>query len=110
MTREITLFGQPTTLAFNLGAQIAYEDITGQPFDLAQITSVKARTALYMACILAGDEHTTITMDKLLTAEPDAIEVLDEEVAEMIKQWYHIPDTAQKEEPDTKGKKHAKRS
>lgn len=111
MKKEITLFGQPTPLAFNLGAQIAYEDITGQAFELTQITTVKARTALYMACIIAADENTPITMDQLLAAEnPEDIQTIDEAVAEMIRAWFHLPATAQKEEPEQKDKKHPKRS
>lgn len=107
MKKEISILGQNVTLAFNLAAQIAYEDITGKAFELTNIKSVKDRTALYMACIIAGDENTNIKIDQLLTElKGDELIVLDNAVAEMIKQWIHIPDTAQKEEPG-KGQKHA---
>ena len=111
MKREITILGQQVTLAFNLGAQIAWEESTGQAFDLQHITTRKATIALYMACIMAGDQQTTITMDQLLfDLTFDEMQTLDAAVSELIREWYHIPATAQKEEPDTKGKKHPKRS
>lgn len=111
MKKTITLFGQTVDLAFNLAAQIAWEDSTGKVFDISEIKSRKDTIALFMSCVIAGNPDTTITMDKLMfELSFDEMQVLDKAIGELIREWYHLPATAQKEEPEQKGKKHAKRS
>ena len=111
MKKTITIFGQPVELAFNLAAQIAWEDITGKAFDISDIKSRKDAIALFMACIIAGNSDTTITIDKLMfELSFDDIQVLDNAIGDLIREWYHLPATAQKEEPSHKVKKHPKRS
>lgn len=111
MTKTISLFGQDVPITFNLGVQVSYEDITGQPFDLNALNKKKNLMALMMASIIVANPSTTIQMEQLMSMTYEEYTMLDEAVAELVRDWYHIAmPTTEKDEKGGKQKKHAKRS
>lgn len=110
MKKNLTIMGQPVVLAFNLGVQIAYEDIAGKNFDLNGIKSAKDTLCLYMAVIAANNPDSSIKMDQLMMELTfDEQRQLETAISELIADWYHVPATEQSGE-EAKGQKNADRS
>lgn len=96
--KEIKVFGETLTIAFNLSVQIMWEEITDKSFDLTTATKGKGKLALMMAAIMANNPDTAIDTDKLLTIEAEELAALDQAIAECMTDFYHIP-AAMKHEP-----------
>lgn len=109
MKKTVQVLGETLTIAFNLAVQIAYEDITDAPFNVADLQKRKNMLALYFAAIIANNPETEITIDRLMQdATLDDIQALDTAIGECMQAWFKI--SMQKEEK-TEGKgKPTKRS
>lgn len=93
MEKNIEILGEQIILRFNMAVQLAYEEITGRPFTVQEMTMKKAQMALFIAAIITNNPETGITMDRLLTeAAGDDITKLDTAMGEIISEWYHLPD------------------
>lgn len=93
MEKNIEILGEQIILRFNMAVQLAYEEITGRPFTVQEMTMKKAQMALFIAAIITNNPETGITMDRLLTeATGDDITKLDTAMGEIISEWYHLPD------------------
>lgn len=92
MEKKITILGEEVTIAFNMAVQMAYERITGVPFDLDDMKFKMNVTPLYMAAIIANNPDTKISFDDLATKATRAeIDMIDTAVAETMTAWLEIP-------------------
>ena len=100
MEKKITVMGEELTIKFNMAVQIAYEDITGRPFNLDDFKIKKFMPALFMAAIIANNPKTKVTMDYLLSdATVDEVHDLDVAISETMSDWLHISDVIHVEKP-----------
>lgn len=91
----ITLFGETLPIVFNMAVEIAFEEISGEPFDLDALQKQRNALALYMAAITVANKDTAITLDKLLyEAKAEDIITLKEAVWSALADWASIPATA----------------
>lgn len=91
----IELFGETLPIVFNMAVEIAYEEISGEPFDLDTLQKQRNVLALYMAAITVAKEDTSITIDNLLyEAKAEDIIKLKEAVWSALADWAYIPATA----------------
>lgn len=88
---EIQIFGETITIKHSLRVQHAYEEMLDIPFALSDLSMTKNRMALYLATIMAYNETTAITMDSILDADLDTIQVLDKAVNTAVTEWYKLP-------------------
>lgn len=92
MEKKITILGEEVTIAFNMAVQMAYERITGVPFDLDDMKFKMNVTPLYMAAIIANNPDTKISFDDLaMKATRAEIDMIDAAVAETMTAWLEIP-------------------
>ena len=85
--------GEEVTIKFNMAVEIAYEDITGRPFNVADFKDKKLLPALFFAAVIANNHDTNVTMDYILSdATVDEIHALDVAVSETMSDWLHISD------------------
>lgn len=101
--QTITLLGEQVDIRFNMAVEIAYEEITGEPFNIETLNKQKNSLALYMAAIITANPDTKITIERLMTEASGAeIGQLATAVIESMTQWMHIPDVLPKEEQPEK--------
>lgn len=75
-----------------MAVELAYEEITGEPFDVASLKSMKNTVALGMAAILTANPDTGITIERLLReASGKEIGDLNRAVIESMSEWLSIP-------------------
>lgn len=86
--KKITILGKEIYIAYNMATQIAYEEITGRPFDTSTLDKASNTMALYYACILVNNPDTDISFDSLIEeADAHDIKVLREAVIESFTDW-----------------------
>ena len=97
--KTIKLLGKKVAICYNMATQIAYEEITGNTFDVADLNKTSNAMALYLACIFANNPETDITLDDLLKdATANEIKTLQNAVLDSFKEWCGVADKEQKEE------------
>lgn len=97
--KKITFLGKEVTISYNMATQIAYEEISGAPFDPETLSKTSNTLVLYYACIIANNPDTTITFDDmLLNATASDIKVLRDAVLDSFAAWCK---TVTKDEPTT---------
>lgn len=97
--QTITILGEQVDIRFNMGVEIAYEEITGDPFNIESLNRQKNSVALYMAAIITANPDTKITIKRLMKEASGAeIGQLATAVIESMTQWMHIPDVLPKED------------
>jgi len=97
--QTITILGEQVDIRFNMAVEIAYEEITGDPFNIETLNKQKNSLALYMAAIITANPETNITIERLMTEASGAeIGQLATAVIESMTQWMHIPDVLPKED------------
>lgn len=100
---RITLFGEELDIRFNMATEIAYEEITGQPFSMEALTNQRTAIALYMAAIIAAKDDTHITIEMLMKeATAKDIVAIKDAVWQSLEEFASIPPTTKKAK---KGKK-----
>lgn len=88
----VHILGEDITISFCMAVEIAYEEISGEAFDVATIDNRKKMLILDYAAILTADPETKITFDRLVKeAKPKEISALSEAVCNAMYQWYEIP-------------------
>lgn len=85
---------------FNMAVEIAYEEITDTPFNVADLKKQRYSLALCMASLVVADPETDVTIDKLMTeATGQEIAELTKAVGEAMAEWLAIPAVMAAEEP-----------
>lgn len=103
--KQITILGRTIDIAYNMATQIAYEEITGKPFDVADMDRTGNTIALYYACIVANNKDTDMTFDDLVgNADAKDITTLGEAVTASFTDWCKsaIPSDGKKKESKAK--------
>lgn len=104
MKKEIKVMGETLTIAFNLATQITYKKITEVDFNGKDLEDPNKMVALYMACILANNPDTKITIDNILLDIKQAeLATLSSAVAESMAEFYDVP-IDKDEKKESKGK------
>lgn len=99
--KEIELFGEKLSIAFNMAVEIAYEDITGKAFNVDDLNRVKNTISLYYAAIIVNNPDTNVQPDDLLKkATANDILTLRTAVFEAFEEWCKQPEVgAEKKGP-----------
>lgn len=92
MTKTVTILGETVVIDYCLAVEIAYEEISGVPFDGQDIVKRKTMIVLALAAIVTANPDTAITLDRLMKeATADEILALTNAVMESSMAWYKIP-------------------
>lgn len=103
--KKIIILGKDILIAYNMATQIAYEEITGHPFDTSTLDKASNTMALYYACILVNNPDTDISFDQLIEeADAHDIAVLREAVIGSFTDWCKSAITDKKRKKGSKGK------
>ena len=90
--KTITILGRQVNIAYNIAAQILFEDIVGKSISEADLTLTRNSLALYYACISVNNKDTDITIDDLMyNVSGEEMATLRVAVTESISEWSHIP-------------------
>ena len=93
MEKQITLLGNQYKIAFNMATEIAYEEISGQGFDMEALAKTKNTAILYLAAILANNPDSDLTLDDILfRATLPEIAELRTAVLDSMTEWMRIPE------------------
>ena len=93
-------------IAFNMATEIAYEEIAGENFSTDALSKMKSVIALLMACIIANNPDTTITIEQLMRdASAQEIATLNQAVVDSFVEWCKVPATEQKKKSGKESKK-----
>lgn len=77
-----------------MAVEIAYEKITGKPFDIGNMKNAGDCMALVYASMLVADPDTEITFDDLLTkASAQDIVTLKTAIFDAVEAWCKVPPT-----------------
>lgn len=98
---QINILGEDVKIAFNMAVEIAYEQLTGQVFDLEAISKsmTMGTVKLAFACIIANNPDTTITLDNILyDITPAEMKMLTETYVREMREWLQIPDVVAADE------------
>lgn len=100
---KITILEEEIEIRFCIAVELAYEEITGEPFDLKGLNKMKNSVALGMAAITVSNPDTQITVEKLVKeASGQEFAALNTAVVNSMTEWLGIPkviEDAEKNEP-----------
>lgn len=97
--QQITLLGETLTIVFNMACQIAFEEITGKPFNDFDSNKSKDILALDYAVISVNNPDTEITADRLMReANAQDMKILNNAITSALMDWNDIPATLADEE------------
>lgn len=116
MKKEIKLFGETITIAYNLAVELAFEDIAGKPIigqteidgkpsPSFNIVSKRDQVALFMSAIIANNPDSPLVaadasaalFSRLTTeATRDELTELDTAIGACMSDWYHLPELVAK--------------
>ena len=89
----IEILKEKLDIRFNMAVELAYEEITGEEFNVESLKKMKNTIALGMAAILVANENTEITIERLLKeANGKEIGALNKAVLDSMTEWVAIPD------------------
>lgn len=92
--QQITLLGETLTIVFNMACQIAFEEITGKPFNDFDSNKSKDILALDYAVISVNNPDTNITADRLMReANAQDMKTLNNAITSALMDWNDIPAT-----------------
>ena len=98
MEKHITFLGEEVKIAFNMAVEIAYEEISGQMFDLDSLSKTKNTAILYAAAILANNPQSEVSVDDILfRATLPEIAELRTAVLDCMADWMKIPQVMKEE-------------
>lgn len=96
---KIKILKEEIDIRFNIAVELAYEEITGEEFNVESLKKMKNTIALGMAAILVANEKTEITIDRLLReATGPEIAALNQAVLDSMTEWLAIPEVIAKED------------
>lgn len=92
--QQITLLGETLTIVFNMACQIAFEEITGKPFNDFDSQKSKDILALDYAVISVNNPDSNITADRLMReANAQDMKVLNNAITAALMDWNDMPAT-----------------
>lgn len=92
MTKKISFLGEELTISFNMATEIAYEEVSGEPFDVNALSKTKNTAILYLAAILANNPKSEVSLDDILfKASLPEIAELRTAVLDCMGDWMRIP-------------------
>lgn len=92
--QQITLLGESLTIVFNMACQIAFEEITGKPFNDFDSNKSKDILALDYAVISVNNPDTNITADRLMReANAQDMKTLNNAITSALMDWNDMPAT-----------------
>lgn len=98
MTKDLTFLGEELTIRFNMATEIAYEELSGEPFDMTALSKTKNTAILYLAAILANNTESNVTLnDILFKATLPEIAELRSAVLDCMTDWMQIPKVMKEE-------------
>lgn len=90
--KQIEILGEKVNIIFNFSVELAFEEIAEEAFNIEKLSRKKYQLVLYMAAIVANNEETEITLNRLAKeATAHELNALDNAIAEEMKVWMHIP-------------------
>lgn len=96
--QTIQFLGKELKIAFNVAVQIEYENITGEPFDVAKLAYMKNSVALYEAAIKVSNPDAGITSKDIIdNASSEDMKVISTAVVDELAAWIKVPDFINKE-------------
>lgn len=97
--KTIHILGEDVKITFDMSVEIAYEEISGTPFNIEDLKTQKASLSLYMAAIIANNPQTEITVERLMKeATGHEIGLLGQTIIAAMTAWMAIPTAVIKEE------------
>lgn len=97
--QQIILLGESLTIVFNMACQIAFEEITGKPFNDFDSNKSKDILALDYAVISVNNPDTNITADRLMReANAQDMKTLNNAITAALMDWNDMPATFADEE------------
>ena len=101
--RTVRILDQDVVIAFNMATEVAYEEISGESFSTDALSKMKSVIALLMACIIANNPDTTITIEQLMRdASAHEIATLNQAVVDSFMEWCKVPTEQKKKGKDSK--------
>ena len=92
--QQTTLLGETLTIVFNMACQIAFEEITGKPFNDFDSQKSKDILALDYAVISVNNPDTNITADRLMReANAKDMKTLNNAITAALMDWNDMPAT-----------------
>lgn len=92
---KVKILGEEIDITFNMAVEIAYEEITGEPFNIEALSKMKNTVALDMAAIIVANPDTAITIEDIMTkANGKEIGDLNNAVIATMTEWLQIPKVA----------------
>lgn len=102
--QQITLLGETLTIVFNMACQIAFEEITGKPFNDFDSNKSKDILALDYAVISVNNPDTNITADRLMReANAQDMKTLNNAITAALMDWNDMPATLADDEEQPAG-------
>lgn len=95
----INILNEEIDIRFNMAVELAYEEITNEPFNIESLNKMKNTLALDMAAIIVAKEDTQITIERLMhEANGKEIGTLNNAVITEMMAWLQIPAVVAKED------------
>lgn len=95
----INILNEEIDIRFNMAVELAYEEITNEPFNIESLNKMKNTLALDMAAIIVAKEDTQITIERLMKeANGKEIGQLNNAVITEMMAWLQIPAVVAKED------------
>lgn len=90
--KKIKILGEKLDIRFCMAVEIAYEEISGEPFDIDCLKMQKNSLCLGMAAIITANPDTEITISRLMNeASGREIGELNNAVIESMMEWLRTP-------------------
>lgn len=97
---KVTISGNEYAVTFNMAVQIAYEDESGQPFDLSTLDTQKATMQLCYASLKEANYKLPFTFaDLVKTLTVSETTELKNAVITAMTEWFKLPEVMKKDEP-----------
>lgn len=97
--KKVNILGHILNVAFNMAVEIEYEEMSGQPFDIENMSTQKATMQLCYASLKESNDKMPFKFDELkakVTMEEWV--ALKNAVIEAMTEWFHIPVVMQEDE------------
>ena len=98
--KKVTVLGEELDIRFNMAVEIAYEDITNEPFSFQSLERQKNIVALCMAAIIVNNPETKITAERFIReVASDEYNAIVSTVIEAMTEWMKIPSVIPQDKP-----------
>ena len=96
--KKVTINGGEFDVTFNMAVEIEYEDMSGQPFDVASMNTQKATMQLCYASLKEANDKLPFSFDELKnTINIEEWIALKDAVIGAMTEWFHIPAVMQED-------------